>query len=174
VGVGNGDPPRPFSPMAPGIVGRAKGKMTKALTSRKSNEKGHGHEQYVQHHQPGIHRRQLFVGAHPHSCVLGPVGWRGWRVPSKVLFLVPFKLGLSVVRVTVVVLRGDREGEEKDRDGEFLDGQGALHPWDRRKEGGWKTSGGVDESSPRRPCYIYILEDSVPSPYTRVLFSSRL
>ena len=87
----------------------------------------------MQNHQPGIPRGQLFVGAHPHPRVLRPVGWRGGWIRLEILFLVPFGVDLSGVRVTVIMLCGDREGEGEDQEEAFRKSHGALHPWEGRE-----------------------------------------
>lgn len=108
--------------------------ITKGLTGREGDEESPGHEQDVQNHQPGITCGQLFVGAHPHPCVLRPVRWRGRRVQFEIFLLVPFELCFPVMRVSVIMLSSDCESQRENEEEMLRKVRGTLHPrkWQRK------------------------------------------
>ena len=130
--------------------------MTNALTSREGDEERRGHEQDMQHHQPGVTRGQLFVGTHPHPRVLRPVGRRSGWIHSEIVLLVPFRLGLPMLRVAVIVLSSDCENDREDYEKAFRKRRGAVHPRDRKREGRRRMEGKVSDSWERRLDYISI------------------
>ena len=117
VGVGNGDPMRvPRANRGSQARVGVPVEIIKHLTCRKGDEESPGHEQNMQHHQPRITRRQRFVGTHPHSRVFRPIRWRGGWIQLEIFLLVPFGLDLSVVRVAMIMLGRNCEGEREDKE----------------------------------------------------------
>lgn len=132
--------------------------VTRLLTGREGDEESPAHEQNVQNHQPGITCRQHFIGTHPYSRVFRPIRWRGGWIQLEIFLFIPFGLDLSVVRVTVIMLSCNCEGERKDQEESFCRGRGTLHPWNWKRERRMKRwrGGKVNNNQERRFSYIRI------------------
>ena len=126
-GVWETEPEEEPADSGPSNVGGGQTRLLKRLTCRQGDKECPTHEQDVQNHQPGVASRQIFLGTHPHPCVLRPVGGRGRWIQLEVFLLIPFGLDLSVVRVSVIMLGRNRENETKESEQSIRKGRGASH-----------------------------------------------